>query len=91
MRRAYDVTRRFLTAQFPGVTRAVPYFVGAVETWGSVVNLHPHAHALCSEGVVDREGKFPALPAGFGRRPLGEFFRHAVLVVLVEREWDLGA
>ena len=38
VRTAYDVTRRFLGAQFPGVTRAVPYFVGAVETWGSVVN-----------------------------------------------------
>jgi len=46
VRTAYDVTRRFLAAQFPGVKRAVPYFVGAVETWGSVVNLHPHAHAL---------------------------------------------
>ena len=32
VRTAYDVTRRFLTAQFPGVKRAVPYFAGAVET-----------------------------------------------------------
>jgi hypothetical protein len=80
------VTRRFLAAQFPGVKRAVPYFVGAVETWGSVVNIHPHAHALCSEGVLDREGKFHALPAGFDWSPLGELFRHAVLAMLVERE-----
>ena len=61
VRTAYDVTRRFLAAQFPGVKRAVPYFVGAVETWGSVVNPHPHVHALCSEGVLDREGQYHAL------------------------------
>ena len=39
VRTAYEVTRQFLGAQFPGVKRGVPYFVGAVETWGSVVNI----------------------------------------------------
>jgi len=83
---AYGVTKLFLSAQFPGLEGGVPYFVGAVETWGSVVNVHPHTHALCSEGVLDREGKFHALPPGFDWGPLAEMWRQAVLAKLVEEE-----
>ncbi len=86
VRTAYGVTRLFLSAQFPGVAGGVPYFVGAVETWGSVVNCHPHAHALCSEGVLDREGQYHALPAGFDWGPLAEMWRQAMLAKLVEQE-----
>jgi hypothetical protein len=86
MRTAYAVTREFLAAQFPLVKDAVPYFVITVHTYGSVGNVHPHAHALCSEGVLDRDGVFHRLPGDFDWGPLAELFRHAVLAMLVERE-----
>ena len=49
-RTAYRATRAFLAAQFPGVERGAPYFASAVHTFGSLGNVHPHAHALCSAG-----------------------------------------
>jgi len=86
VRTAYDVTREFMVAQFPGVVGGVPYFVGVFETWGSVVNVHPHVHALCSEGILDREKTFHALPADCDWSALEELFRHALLALLVARE-----
>jgi hypothetical protein len=68
------------------VKRGVPYFVSTFHTFGSVGNLHPHAHALCSEGILDREGIFHGLPEDFDWGPLSELFRHAVLDMLVTRE-----
>ena len=63
-----------------------PYFVGVFEAFGSVVNVHPHAHALCSEGILDREGEFHALPADCDWSALEELFRHVLLALLVARE-----
>jgi hypothetical protein len=84
-RTAYEVTRAFLAAQFPAVEGGVPYFVSSVHTFGSVANIHPHAHALCSAGIMDREGVFQCLPEDFDWSPLAELFRHAVLDMLVRR------
>ena len=85
-RTAYQVTRAFLAAQFPGVERGVPYFVSAVHTFGSLGNVHVHAHALCSAGILDRTGVFHRLPEDFDWTPLAELFRHAVLAMLVARQ-----
>jgi hypothetical protein len=85
-RTAYQATRAFLAAQFPGVERGVPYFVSGVHTFGSLGNVHPHAHALCSAGILDRTGVFHRLPEDFDWTPLAELFRHAVLAMLVRRE-----
>jgi hypothetical protein len=82
-RTAYQVTRMFLAAQFPGAKAGVPYFVSSVHTFGSMANVHPHAHALCSAGIRDREGVFHRLPEEFDWSPLEELFRHAVLGMLV--------
>ena len=49
--------------------------------WGYV---HPHAHALCSAGILDREGVFHCLPEDFDWSPLEELFRHAALDMLVK-------
>ena len=79
---AYDVTAEFLATHFPGV-EGVPYFVCAVHTFGSDVSPHPHVHALCSEGIRDRQGTFHRTADDLDYSPLEELFRHAVLAMLL--------
>ena len=74
-RTAYETTRAFLAAPLPAVTGGVPYFVSSVHTFGSSATIHPHA--LCSAGILDREGVFHRLPDDFDWSPLAELFRHA--------------
>lgn len=82
---AYESTREFLRAQFPEVD-AVPYFVCTLHTWGDLAQIHPHAHALCSLGIRDREGNFYAAPEDLDFSPLEEIFRRRVLAMLREKE-----
>ena len=73
-RTAYDTTRAFLAAQFPGVKGGVPYFVSSVHTFGSSANVHHHAYYLAlshpPSGPIFRESesgssKLPPLRINF--------------------------
>lgn len=41
---------------------AVPGMVGAIQTFGQLIQWHPHIHALVSEGVFLPDGSFLPLP-----------------------------
>ena len=77
-RAAYAATRKFFEVQFPGLEKAVPAFVAAPQSFGSLVNFHPHCHALCSLGVFTRDGIFHPVPDDVDFSALEELFRDEV-------------
>jgi hypothetical protein len=84
-REAYAATREFLQDHFPSIEDAVPAMVISPQSFGSLLNFHPHLHAVLSLGVFDREGEFH--PAGdLGWKVLEELFRAKTLRLMVRRE-----
>jgi len=83
---AYAATRRFFEAQFPSLERAVPAMVAAPQSWGSLLNHHPHCHAVASLGVFTRDAVFHPAPDDVDFAPLEELFRDEVLSMMLERE-----
>ena len=82
-RLAYDSTRELFQAHFPALGRAVPAMVISPQSFGSLLNFHPHLHAVCSRGVFDRKGKFhPADDLDFA--PLEELFREVTLRMMLK-------
>jgi hypothetical protein len=92
-RAAYRVVREAFEARLPHLDRPVPAFLASSQSFGSLLNFHPHAHALVSCGVFDRGGAFhPAAGVdsdgvrdGFDFTALELPFRDAVLAVLEKR------
>jgi hypothetical protein len=82
---AYEVTRRFLARQLPGVN-GLPYFVSSVQLWGAALNVHPHLHALVSLAIKERGGALHHLPERLDFAPLADEFRRAVLAAFRRRE-----
>ncbi len=84
-REAYAATLEFLQAHFPALKNAVPAMVISPQSFGSLLNFHPHLHALLSLGLFDREeGSFH--PAGeLDFKPLEEIFRSKTLRLMVRR------
>ena len=82
---AYACTRRFLAEQFPAVD-GKPYFITSLQTWGDMVQPHPHIHSLCSLGITSADGTFHAVPEDLDFAPLEELFRHAILTMLVQKK-----
>ena len=60
---------------------AVPGIIMAIQTYGDLVNFHPHLHALVTDGVFTRTGWFVAFPE-IDLYALEHLFRHCVLRVL---------
>ena len=86
-RAAYEATRKFFQAQFPGLEKAVPAMVVAPQSWGSLANFHPHAHSCCSLGVFSRDdGGFHPVPDDIDLAPLEDLFREEVFRVLLKKE-----
>ena len=82
---AYASTKDFLQAHFPGLENPVPAMVVAPQSWGSLLNHHPHTHSLCSEGVFDQEGRFHSAE-GIDFSPLEEIFREKMLKMMLKKE-----
>ena len=59
--------------------------VAAPQSFGSVLNFHPHCHAVCSLGVFTRDGIFHPMPDDVDFSVLEEIFRDEVLLGPVER------
>jgi len=82
-RAAYAATRKFFEAPAcaaertnrPSLEKAVPAFVAAPQSFGSLVNFHPHCHAVCSLGVFTRDGVFHPVPEDLDFAALEEIFR----------------
>jgi len=80
-RAAWETLRAVLSrvACEPG---GVPGVVASLQTFGSYsANFHPHAHILCTEGVLTPDGRFhPVIWPG--KRELEEGFRRRFLTLL---------
>src|SRR5438093_955062 len=74
-RATYTATLKFFQAQFPALERAVPAMVASPQSFGSLLNVHPHCHALSSLGVFTRDGVFHPAPEDLDFSPLEALFR----------------
>jgi hypothetical protein len=84
-RAAYEATRKFFQAQFPALEKPVPAMVVSPQSFGSLLNFHPHAHACSSLGVFTRDGVFHAAPVDIDFAPLEELFREEVFRCLLKK------
>jgi hypothetical protein len=67
---------------------AVPGIIIAIQTYGDLVNFHPHLHALVTDGTFTPTGWFVAFPK-IDLYTLEHLFRHRVLrMLLQERRID---
>jgi hypothetical protein len=85
-RAAYEATRKFFEAHFPTLERAVPAMLLAPQSFGSLLNAHPHAHALTSLGVFTRDGIFHSGPDDIDFSPLEDLFREEVFKSFLKKE-----
>ncbi len=85
-RAAYAATRKFFAAQFPTLQKAVPAMVTARQSFGSLLNFHPHCHAVCSLGVFTRDGIFHPMPDDVDFSVLEEIFRDEVFRAFLKCE-----
>jgi hypothetical protein len=67
--------------------KAVPGIIMVIQTYGDLVNFHPHLHALVTDGVFTPAGWFVAFPK-IDLYTLEHLFRHRVLRLLL-REWRI--
>jgi hypothetical protein len=72
---AWESLREAMAVVAPG---ARPGALFVIHTAGALLDYHPHVHAIVTDGVFTREGRFYLLPPG-ALRPLAELFRYRVL------------
>ncbi len=85
-RGAYEATRKFFEAHFPTLDKAVPAILLAPQSFGSLLNHHPHAHALTSLGVFTRDAIFHPVPENIDFSPLEALFREELFKLLLKKE-----
>jgi len=81
---AYETIQQ-LMADAVGDENARPGVVAVPETFGSVVNVHPHAHCLASRGVWNRQGQWLPLPY-VDTLAAEKLFRHKIFRLLKNKE-----
>ncbi len=64
---------------------AVPGAVISIQTFGDLVNFHPHLHSLVSDGCFMPDGWFYVLPE-IEVKELEKLFRHKVLKLLLKEK-----
>lgn len=80
-RAAYETIKDLL--QIAGDTRsAVPGAVACIQSYGSLLDWHPHIHLLSSWGLFTQDGTFLPVDATPGTEDLEKLFRHKVLRLL---------
>ena len=70
----------------PTLEKAVPAMVVAPQSFGSLLNLHPHCHSLVSLGVFTRDGIFHPAPEDIDFGALEDLFRQEVFRTLLKQE-----
>ncbi len=85
-RSAYEATRKFFEAHFPGLEKAVPAMLVAPQSFGSLLNAHAHCHALSSLGVFTRDAIFHPVPEDIDFSPLEDLFREELFKILLKKE-----
>ncbi len=85
-RAAYEAMRTFFEAHFPTLDKAVPAILLAPQSFGSLLNHHPHAHALTSLGVFTRDAIFHPVPENIDFSPREALFREELFKILLKKE-----
>ena len=83
---AYAATKEFLAEHFPALEDPLCAMVVVPQSFGGLVNFHPHLHACLSLGVFDSKGAFHPLPDSFDFSPLVELFRERTFQMLLAKE-----
>jgi hypothetical protein len=78
---AYECLKVFFQATLRRKS-AVPGVIVAIQTFGDLVNFHPHLHAIVSDGLFAPNGWFYVLPK-IDLKKLEALFRHHVLKMLM--------
>jgi len=81
-RAAYETLRDVFALEEDG-RKGVPAMVGAVQTFGDLMNWHPHIHAVVAEGVFGENGTFTAV-TDIRMLQVEEFWRDRVFSLLLE-------
>jgi len=79
-RLAYETIKE-LMIEAVAAPHARPGVVVVPQTFGSVLNLHPHAHCLASRGVWDAQGKWTPIPY-LDNLAAEKLFRHKIFHLL---------
>jgi len=85
VRLAYETIHELLS-EAAGDHKARPGVVAVPQTFGSVLNVHPHAHCLASRGVWDEKGQWLPVPY-IDTNAAEKLFAHKILRLL--RSQDL--
>ncbi|MCK4543606.1 MAG: transposase [Spirochaetales bacterium] len=62
-----------------------PGMVVDIQTYGGLLNWHPHLHCLCTDGCFDAAGQFHALPA-ISAETMNKIFAAKVLKMLIQED-----
>ncbi len=76
---AYTATEQILASHIQSLEGAAPAMVAVPQSWGALIDVHPHLHALVSIGVFDRQGVFHSAPIDLDFAPPEEHFRERVV------------
>jgi hypothetical protein len=82
-RAAWESVKDLLVAA-AGEKDAVPGGVACIQTYGNLLDWHPHAHLLVSWGVFRPDGTFVAVTDVPPKETLEKLFRHKILHMLKE-------
>ena len=85
-RAAYAAARLYLAAHFPALRRCAPAAVVSPQSWGSLLNFHPHAHGLLSLGVFSPEGAFHPLEGPLDTAVVRDLFEAEVFRFLLRKD-----
>src|SRR2546428_5659267 len=77
---AYACVKAFFQAALKK-NQAVPGVIVAIQTFGDLVNFHPHLHTIVSEGLFAANGWLYVVP-DIDLKKLEQLFRHKVLTML---------
>jgi hypothetical protein len=61
----------------------VPGMVGAPQTFGDLINWHPHVHALVTDGAFTKDGTFLPIPDDLTIEPFLKIWEHKVFTLLL--------
>jgi len=81
---AYDCLKEFFRKTL-NQKEGIPGVVISIQTFGDLVNFHPHLHCLVTDGCFMPNGWFHVLPE-IDVRKLEELFQHKVLKLLLKEK-----
>jgi hypothetical protein len=61
----------------------VPGMVGAPQSFGDLINWHPHVHALTTDGAFAKDGTFLPMPDDLTTEPFLKLWEHKIFALLL--------